>query len=409
MRNGNRVAVLLLSASAFEVTTDKRVAPNDPYFRYQISFTNPGGLIKIPNYSFRSSFESYTTLKGLDHNVQLAWAITTGSRQTVVAILDDGFFYEHEDLKDNIWHNPGETGVDASGHRKETNGLDDDGDGYIDDVVGWDFAFNDPDPDPYVFDGMDPSRIQPYNHGNTALGIIGAKGNNGIGIAGVNWNVAMMLLKIGAQGIRRGDADLMKTDRAVEAIHFAVDHGARVINWSGYVDDHRPEKIARLRSAIQYAGRHGVLLVLAAGNSMDDLDEDKNCRVYPQCFDEPNMLLVGEVGFDGGLIAFSGRDHISGSNYGHRRVQVAAIGANFSTSMSNGISTYRLAGGTSNAAPIVTGIAALMLSIRPQLQAPELKRILIQTSRPLPKLRDKIASGGLVDAYAAVSATKQMN
>lgn len=400
-------AILLCAVASMVAGTDsKRVIPNDPFFKYQISFENPGGIQRIPTFSFQPSLEEYVTTKGLDHNLVRAWSATTGSKHTVVAVLDDGFFYQHEDIKDNIWQNPGETGLDGTGHRKETNGVDDDHDGYVDDVVGWDFAFDDPDPDAYIFDGMDASRIQDYNHSISALGIIGAKGNNGIGVTGINWDISMMLLKIGAQGIRRGEIDLLRIDRAVKAIHYAVDHGARVINWSGYVDDRRADKIASLKSAIDYANNHGVLIVVAAGNSMKNLDDD--CTSYPVCFNVPNILAVGEIGFDGALDRLSGRDRVSGSNYGFHHVQVAAIARNFTTDVRNGIGGYRLAGGTSNAAPVVTGVAALLLSARPELTAAELKNILIKTSRKLPKLAGKITSGGIVDASQAVTMAMRM-
>jgi len=212
----------------------------------------------------------------------------------------------------------------------------------------------------------------------------------------------MMLLKIGARGTKRGDFDRLRVDRAVKAIHYAVDHGAKVINWSGFVDDKRPDKLAGLKAAIQYAGAHDVLVVVAAGNSMKDLDEDQNCT-YPQCFNEPNMLNVAEIGFDGELDAYSGSDRISGSNYGVHRVHIAAIARNFTTDVRNGVSVYRLAGGTSNAAPVVTGIAALVLSVRPELKAVELRQVLMDSSRKLASLKGKIASGGLVDAYGAVT------
>lgn len=134
---------------------------------------------------------------------------------------------------------------------------------------------------------------------------------------------------------------------------------------------------------------------------MKNLDDD--CTSYPVCFDAANILAVGEIGFDGVLDMLSGPDRISGSNYGFHRVQVAAIARNFTTDVRNGIGVYRLAGGTSNAAPVVTGIAALMLSVRPELRAAELKRILIESSRKLPKLAGKITSGGIVDASQAVT------
>jgi len=396
------IAALLLCVVTAVIGADvKKIVADDPFFQYQISFDSPGGIRRIPTFSFIPSLVEYSTTKGLDHNIVRAWGLTTGSKKVIVAILDDGFFYQHEDIKENVWHNPGEVGVDSTGHQKETNDIDDDHNGYVDDVIGWDFAFNDPDPDAYIFDGMDASRIQPYHHSGSALGIIGAKGNNGIGVAGINWDVSMMLLKIGAQGTKRDEIDLLAADRIAKAIHYAVDNGAKVINWSGYIGDKRPDKIAALKSAFLYAADHNVLIVVAAGNSAMDLDEDANC-FYPVCFDAPNILAVAEVDFEGLLEKRSYADRVAGSNYGIRRVHLAAIARNFTTDVLNGRSVYRLAGGTSNAAPVVTAIAALILSVRPELTAQELKEILVKSSRKLPALAGKIESGGIVDAYSAV-------
>jgi subtilisin family serine protease len=393
--------VALASVAAITaMQQDKRITPNDPYFRYQATLQNPGGPLKLPDFSYWGQGSEYPHNAGLDIDITRAWSITTGSKQVVVALLDDGFFYQHEDVKDNIWHNPGETGVDAQGRRKETNGVDDDHNGYVDDVMGWDFAFNDPDPDPYIFDGMDKSRIQPYWHSISAMGIIGAKGNNGIGIAGINWDVSLMLLKIGAQGIPRGEVDQHRAERAAKAIRYAVDNGARVINWSGFIDDTRKEQIAGLKAAFDYASERGVLIVSAAGNSKKDLDDPAN-TVYPACFDTDNNLVVANLAFDGELYVASG-NYVGGSNYGLHHVHIAAPGDNFTTDVRNGLSTYRVFGGTSNAAPVVTGVAALILSVRPQLKAHELKRILTESTTKLPGLKGKIESGGVVNAYKAL-------
>jgi len=203
--------------------------PNDPYFRNQTSFyeENTFSTDIDSNELFRTSQISL--------NAPSAWSITTGSRSVVVAIIDDGFFYNHEDLVGNIWTNSGEIGYDDQGKNKSINGMDDDGNGYTDDVMEWDFVFEDPDPDHYIFDGMNRNSIQPYWHSIPAMGIIGAKGNNGIGISGINWDVSMMLLKVGAQGIPRGQVDTTKVERTSRAIRYAVDNGAQIINWSGWV------------------------------------------------------------------------------------------------------------------------------------------------------------------------------
>jgi thermitase len=394
------ISILLLFCPM--LVAQQQIIPNDPDFRNQISFENPGGKIAINLISTHPSAQEFDTVKGVDLDITPAWAITTGSKDVVVAILDDGFCYDHPDLKDNIWHNPGETGADGEGFRKETNGKDDDHNGYLDDVVGWDFAFDDPDVDCHIFDGMDKTRIARYGHSMAAMGIIGARGNNGLGVAGINWNVSMMLLKIGAQGIARGEHDTERTERAARAIRYAADNGARIINWSGFTDDPRPEKLQALHEAIEYAAWKNVLVVVAAGNSFDNLDDDKNCGAAPECFENENLMKVAEIDFRGELYRVAGK-RASGSNYGVKRVDIAAVGQNYSTAMtSGGFGVYRLGVGTSDAAPVVSGVAALMLSVNPSLTAVQLKQVLLDTARRLPALQGKIKCGGMVDAYRAV-------
>ena len=341
--------------------------PDDPFFPDQTTF-HAAGTYRVHQRSTGAVQTAVTVDSLAALNLPLAWSITTGSRSVVVAFLDDGFFYDHADVAANIWHNPGESGLDDLGIPKESNGKDDDGNGYVDDVVGWDFVFDDPDPDPYVFDGMDRSRIQPYWHSIHALGIVGAKGNNGVGIAGINWDVSMMLLKIAAQGTPQGVIDSMRTGRAARAVRYAADNGARIINWSGFVQDRSPAARDTLQSAIRYAGQHNVLLVVGAGNEALDIDDQAN-TVYPQSLDEPNLLRVAQVALDGTLYRYQMGDRWRGSNYGKRRVEIAAPAENFTTSLRNRQSTYEVANGTSNAGPVVTGVAALVLSIRPDLSA----------------------------------------
>jgi subtilisin family serine protease len=374
-----------------------RVIPNDPYFKYQVSFLNPGGQIAIERTSIKPSPVALDAAAGIDADVTRAWAISTGSRKVVVAVLDDGFFYDHEDLAGNIWTNPGESGPDATGHPKETNGIDDDKNGYVDDVMGWDFAFDDPDPDCYVFDGMRRDRIQPYWHSISALGIIGARGNNGIGVAGVNWDVSMMLLKIGAQGIGRGEKDTARPGRAAKAIRYAADNGARVINWSGFVSDPSPEALAELKSAIAYAGTKNVLLVVGAGNGGLDIDRPDN------------ILTVAMIDFRGGLVSYKAGDRMLGSNYGPVNVDIAAPDETFTTDLTNGRSTYRLGGGTSCAAPLVTGVAALTLSVAPDLSASALKKVLMNTATRLDPLGGKVGCGRMVNAYKALTSVRSVS
>lgn len=384
-------------------TVQAQVIPNDPLFQNQVSYYFEGGQTTVLARSNRPSATERIVAAGIHLDASRAWALTTGTRAVVVAVLDDGFFYDHEDIRDNVWQNLGEVGVDSTGHRKETNGIDDDGNGYVDDVMGWDFVFDDPDPEHYVFDGLDRSRIQPHRHAISALGIIGAKGNNGVGIAGINWDVSMMLLKIGAQGVRR---DTLRVGRAAEAIRYAVDNGARIINWSGFVSGADRAASQPMADAIDYAAEHGVLLVVAAGNRGHDLDDDTNC-IYPQCFDTENMIRVAELDFDGALYRYEVEGQVRGSNYGAQRVEVAAIAQNYSTALYHGNSIYGVGGGTSDAAPVVTGVAALVLSLRPDLSAVGLKEMLVESAVPLEPLKDRVRSGGVINAYAALKRALQ--
>jgi thermitase len=401
-----KIMLILAAASVLAAQSPApRVIPNDPFFKYQVSFLNPGGTIAVERYSHKPSPQALDALAGIDPDITRAWTISTGSRKIIVAVLDDGFFYNHEDLAGNIWANPGESGPDAAGHPKETNGLDDDKNGYVDDVMGWDFAFDDPDPDCYIYDGMRRDSIQPYWHSISALGIIGAKGNNGLGVAGINWDVSMMLLKIGAQGIGRDEKDTQRPGRAAKAIRYAADNGARVINWSGFVSDPTPAALEELRAAIEYAGKKNVLLVVGAGNSGLDIDKSENAT-YPACFGLDNILTVAMIDFRGELVRYNAGEKWLGSNYGAHNVDLAAPDENFTTFLKNGRSTYALAAGTSNSGPVVTGIAALTLSVNPGLSALELKKILLDTATPLPGLKGKTVSGGMVNAYKALLVAK---
>jgi len=396
--------LVLLSALAFSPEGDPAAVakkiPDDPYFTRQVSFEHAGGQARFDQASYAESPIEFALTDSIHLNVTRAWSITTGSSDVVVALLDDGFFYSHEDLQGNIWSNPGETGVDEKGYPRETNGKDDDGNGYVDDVSGWDFVFDDPDPDCYVFDGRDATKVQPYRHSISALGIIGAVGDNGVGVAGINWEVSMMLLKTAAQG-NTGTEE--RVERTALAVRYAVDNGARIINWSGFVQTTDPVELEPLQQAFDYAEKQNVLIVIGAGNEAANMDLDENC-FFPGCAQNENVVSVAEVDFDGSLyVVPDDSKYIGGSNFGPRNVDIAAFAQNFTTDLRHGRSTYSLGGGTSNAAPVVSGVAALVLSVRPELGARELKRILMESARRLPALKDKVASGGMVDAYAAVT------
>ena len=225
-----------------------------------------------------------------------AWDISTGSDTVVVAVIDSGVDYNHPDLSANMWSNPGETNC--------SDGVDNDGNSYIDDCNGWDFWANDNDPADY------------NNHGTHVAGIIGSVGNNSTGVTGVNWTTKIMALRaIGVIGV-------ITTSAEISAINYAVANGAKVINASyGGPDFDQFE-----HDAIRAAGDAGVLFIAAAGNGGDDRIGDNNDTDtdYPSGYNLPNIIAVAATDQNDVLAGFS--------NYGPTSVDVAAPGTNiFST------------------------------------------------------------------------------
>jgi subtilisin family serine protease len=215
----------------------------------------------------------------------------------------------------------------------------------------------------------------------------------------------LMLLKIGAQGIGRNEKDTLRPGRAAKAIRYAADNGARIINWSGFVSDPAPDALAELKSAIEYAGKKNVLLVVGAGNSGLDIDRPENVT-YPACFPLDNILTVAMIDFRGALVVYESGGRRLGSNFGAVNVDIAALDENYTTDVENGRSAYRLSGGTSNSGPVVAGVAALALSVDPGLTAAALKRILMGSATPVASLAGKVGSGGMVNAYKALLAAR---
>ena len=179
-----------------------------------------------------------------------AWAISKGSKDVIVAIIDTGADIHHEDLKNNIWRNPGETGLDSRGRDKATNGIDDDGNGFIDDVNGWNFVSNTND------------LTDNHGHGTHIAGIIGAEADNGKGISGISPHVSMMILKYFDPKVPNTD-NLKNTIRAMQ---YATQMGAMIINYSGGGTDYSKEEY----EAVKAAEKKGILFVAAAGNEQSN-------------------------------------------------------------------------------------------------------------------------------------------
>jgi len=300
-----------------------------------------------------------------------AWDIITGSHDVIVSVIDTGIDYNHEDIRDNMWKNPGETGTDDSGNSKENNGIDDDGNGFIDDVYGWDFANDDNDP----FDDN--------SHGTHCAGTIGASGNNGIGVAGVTWDVQLMAIKFLTGG---GSGTL---ENAIKGVEYAILNGVNIASnsWGG------GGYSSALEEAILHAHEHNILFVAAAGNSSFNNDSSPH---YPSSYDIDNVLAVAATNASDELSYFS--------CYGKRSVDIAAPGSSiFSTVPDNG---YSAKSGTSMATPHVAGASALLLGYEPGFTAVDIKNRLISTSRKLYSLKNKVVSNGRLNIYNALTNTE---
>lgn len=329
------------------LVNNSQATPDDPRFTEQWALRNTGQVGRTA---------------GSDVNAAPAWQETTGSASTVVAVLDSGIDFSHPDLLNNLWVNAGETPGD---------GVDDDGDGLVDDSRGWNF----------VYDTNDASDEQ--GHGTSVAGIIAAEGNNHAGVSGVMWRASLMSLKV-LDSTGTGDVA-----SAVEAIDYAVAHGASVINCSWGTD----ADSTFLREAIERAGRKGVIVVASAGNNARSIDA---APYYPASYDLTNLISVAATdGFDN-LANFS--------DWGAERVTVAAPGVDVLTTQQGG--DYRLVSGTSAAVPFVTGIAGLIKTLKPNMPAAQLRGVIVSGARKVAALSGKVSSGGVADAAGALASLR---
>ena len=273
-----------------------------------------------------------------------AWGITTGSGSTIIAVLDTGIDLNSPDIDPHLWRDPSNSKIH-----------------------GWNFINN-------------TSNIQDNNgHGTNVAGILGAIGNNGIGVAGVDWNSQIMPLKVlDSQG--NGN-----TDAAVSAIYFAVQNGARVLNasWGGGAYSQA------MIDAINYAGSMGAVFVTAAGN---DSSNNDTTPTYPASYQLPNELVVAATDQYGNLASFS--------DYGATTVEVAAPGVNILSTVPGG---YAEDTGTSMSTPFVSGTVALLTGAYPSLTADQLVAQIEATVTPDPALSGLVSSGGIVNAFNALT------
>lgn len=313
------------------------------------------------------SVQKTSAVKGIDINMPKAWEVYNGGkREVIVALIDTGTDITHEDLADAIWINEDEIPGD---------GIDNDGNGYIDDVYGWNFYDN----NNQVFQGEEDS------HGTHGAGTIAAALNE-IGIAGIAGNSTVKVMVIKALGGKDGAGT---TESIIRAIQYAEDNGAVICNLSfGTSENNR-----KLKQVIQNSN---MLFVAAAGNGDDwtgrGLNADRN-PVYPAAYNLDNIISVANLNYDGTL-------H-SSSNYGNASVDLAAPGSYIlSTTPQN---TYSYMTGTSMAAPMVTGVAALLYSQYEDITLDEVREIILASAKKIDNLNGLVATGGMLDAYAALT------
>ncbi len=325
--------------------------------------TLPGVLLAEPNYKVSTgevitaayvNDPQYSSQWGLQKiGIETAWEKTTGNSDIVVAVIDTGIDYTHEELAANIWHNPDEIAG---------NGADDDGNGLVDDVTGYDFVNRDNDP-------MDDNR-----HGTHCAGIIGARSNNTVGGAGVSPSVSLMPLKVLAAN---GTGSTLSI---YYGFKYAVENGARIISMSlgGYGFNYLSYYGA------YYAYKNNVLVVAAAGNETNNNDATP---VYPASLPFSNIIAVASTGSGDSLSSFS--------NYGARSVDIAAPGENIlSTIPGNG---YAYLSGTSMATPFVSGAAALTLAMDDSLTHIKTREFILKNAKKITALEGKVYTGGRLD------------
>ncbi len=321
---------------------------------------------------------------GADIKAEQAWNTTTGSRSVVVGVVDEGIDINHPDLQPNIWVNPGEVAG---------NGIDDDGNGFVDDVNGWDFNSN----DRTVYDGAPTNDID--SHGTHVAGTIGARGNNGVGVAGVNWQVSLMSLKV--LGVGGGS-----TVNIIKAYAYArmmrEQHGIniRVLN-NSYGGSGFSQAAFDAISALNEAG---ILFVAAAGN---DANDSFNFPDYPASYDLPNVIAVAATDRFDQLAVFS--------NFGARSVSMGAPGRGILSTTPN--NTYQFFSGTSMATPHVTGAAALVCAsipgcagsaaINSGISTEHLRGVIALSGDVIPSLQGKTTTGRRLNVAAAIQSANE--
>lgn len=299
-----------------------------------------------------------------------AWKVTKGSKSKIVAVIDTGADVNHEDLSENIWVNPGETGLDAKGRNKATNGIDDDNNGYVDDVHGWNFVSNNND------------LTDNHGHGTHIAGIIGAVAENKKGISGIAPEVSLMIIKY-------YDPKVPSTDNlknTINSIKYAVKMGANIINYSGGGVDYSQEEF----EAVKEAEKKGILFVAAAGNERSNSDQ---FHYYPADYKLSNIISVTALD--------PNRTILPSSNYGTETVDLAAPGQNIISTLPG--NSYGFMTGTSQATAFVSGAAVLVMANKPEFKFDEVKKYVLSTGDPFESLALKTRTSRALNLFKALT------
>jgi len=377
-------------------TTAEIELPNDTDFSQQWALHNDGEL--------------EGSIEDADIDAPEAWEVQSVSDSIVVGIIDTGVDWRHPDLINNIWQNSGED-LDGDGvlvkkngkwvfDPKDVNGKDDDGNGYIDDFIGWNFLDNNNQPFDYA-SAEGGEFVQ--SHGTHVAGIIGATGNNSKGISGVTHKVQMAPLKF------LSDKQNPKGTswQVVRAINYAVKMGMQISNnsWGGNID------AENVSLAIQNASNNNHLFVTVAGNGGKDDIGDNNMEVpyYPAYYGIENMITVANTNHSDVLS--------TSSNYDLQSISIAAPGTDIFSCLPHNSAYYNAPygnkSGTSMAAPFVTGTCALLwqkqLDLLDTVFCQNIKQIVLDNVDLVPALLDRTISGGRLNAYNALIASLDTN
>jgi subtilisin family serine protease len=338
------------------------------------SYSSMGGVLAQPNFIYRLAVvpddASFGSLYGMTKiEAPSAWDSTTGSPSVIVAVLDTGVRDTHEDLSANIWQNTGEVAG---------NGVDDDGNGFVDDRLGYDFINNDPDPE------------DDHGHGTHVSGTVGAAGNNSLGVAGVNWSVKLMTIKTHDAG---GNSTASAVISAFQYVTMMRGRGVNIRvtsnSWGGAPE--APAYDQALKDAIDAAGNAGIVNVFAAGNNATDIDSSP---AYPASYTSPSIISVASSNASDARSSFS--------NFGAGSVDLAAPGSGILSTYRSGDSSYATLSGTSMATPHVAGAVALLAASNSSLSAQSLRATILNTVDVLPQWAGVVLTGGRLNVARAI-------